>query len=299
MNVVVIGSVNYDLYAKIDNEIILKDSNPSNIYSTLGGVAYNIAKNLKLANVQATLIAAVGDDLEAKWIKKQLDNDLISHKLIVKEGYKSAKYVAFLDRNSDMSIAASDTKITESVNYDDLMQYKDILDSATYICLDANLSEDLIAKICKNYSHKFIVAEGVSCHKILKFKPVLQYISVMKANKIEFQNLLNSSEEDIFILASEAIKNGAKAVVITDGANGSIYFDQDEKTEFYMPNSIKPLSASGAGDAFCAGLIYGLINKLQILKIATIFSKFALLSVKTVNDELNDNDLMKEYMEVN
>lgn len=149
MNVVVIGSVNYDLYAKIDNEIVLKDSNPSNIYSTLGGVAYNVAKNLKLANVNATLIAAVGNDLEAQWIKEQLDNDLISYRLIVKNDYKSAKYVAFLDKNSDMNVAASDTKITEAVNYDDLMKYKDVLDSATYICLDANLSEDLITKICK------------------------------------------------------------------------------------------------------------------------------------------------------
>lgn len=299
MNVVVIGSVNYDLYAKIDNEIVLKDSNPSNIYSTLGGVAYNVAKNLKLANVYATLIAAVGNDLEAQWIKEQLDNDLISYRLIVKNDYKSAKYVAFLDKNSDMNVAASDTKITEAVNYDDLMKYKDILDSATYICLDANLSEDLITKICKNYGHKFIIAEGVSSHKILKFKPVLQYFSLVKANKIEFQNLLDSSEKDIFILAQEAVKNGAKAVVITDGENGSLYFDKEEKTEFYRPNSIKPLSTSGAGDAFCAGLIYGLINKLQILKIATIFSKFALLSVKTVNDELNENTLIKEYMEVN
>ncbi len=52
--------------------------------------------------------------------------------------------------------------------------------------------------------------------------------------------------------------------------------------EFYRPTIVKALSTSGAGDAFCAGLIYGLINKMQILKVGASFAKFSLL-------RLNDN----------
>ncbi|MBD4921036.1 sugar kinase, partial [Xanthomonas citri pv. citri] len=36
MSVVVVGSINYDLYAKVNNKISLRDSNPANIYSSLG-----------------------------------------------------------------------------------------------------------------------------------------------------------------------------------------------------------------------------------------------------------------------
>lgn len=64
MNVVVIGLVNYDFYVKIDNEIVLKDFNFLNIYSILGGVVYNVVKNLKFVNVNVILIAVVGNDLE-------------------------------------------------------------------------------------------------------------------------------------------------------------------------------------------------------------------------------------------
>lgn len=64
MNVVVIGLVNYDFYVKIDNEIVLKDFNFLNIYSILGGVVYNVVKNLKLVNVNVILIVVVGNDLE-------------------------------------------------------------------------------------------------------------------------------------------------------------------------------------------------------------------------------------------
>lgn len=64
MNVVVIGLVNYDFYVKIDNEIVLKDFNFLNIYSILGGVVYNVVKNLKFVNVNVILIVVVGNDLE-------------------------------------------------------------------------------------------------------------------------------------------------------------------------------------------------------------------------------------------
>lgn len=72
-----------------------------------------------------------------------------------------------------MNVVVSDIKIIEVVNYDDLMKYKDVLDSVIYICLDVNFSEYLIIKICKNYGYKFIIVEGVFFYKILKFKFVL------------------------------------------------------------------------------------------------------------------------------
>ncbi|TKA58891.1 hypothetical protein MBOVa_7030 [Mycoplasmopsis bovis 8790] len=299
MSVVVIGSINYDLYARIDNKISLRDSNPASIYSSLGGVAYNIAKNLALSGVDTTLIAAVGNDLEASWIKKQLDNDSLNSNLIVKNDYKTAKYVAFIDNNSDMNVAASDTKITESIDYNDLLAYKELLDKSKYLCLDANLSSNLIAKLCKNFNDKFIVAEAVSSYKILKFKPVLKHISLLKGNKLEFQSLLNSSETDLFILASKAIELGVKSVVITDGENGCIYANYEGVVEFYRSTLVKALSTSGAGDAFCAGLIYGLINNMHLLKVGATFAKFSLLSLMTINDKLNKSSLSKELMEDN
>ncbi|WMX52578.1 PfkB family carbohydrate kinase [Mycoplasmopsis bovis] len=299
MSVVVVGSINYDLYARVNNKISLRDSNPANIYSSLGGVAYNIAKNLALSGIDTTLISAVGNDLEANWIKKQLENDSLNSILIAKNDYKTAKYVALIDNNSDMNVAASDTKITESIDYNDLFAYKKLLDKSTYLCLDANLSSYLIVKLCKNFSDKFIVAEAVSSQKILKFKPVLKHISLLKGNKLEFQALLNTSETDLFILASKVLELGIKSVVITDGENGCIYANNEGVVEFYRPTIVKALSTSGAGDAFCAGLIYGLINKMQILKVGASFAKFSLLSLMTINDKLNKSSLSKELMEVN
>lgn len=50
--------------------------------------------------------------------------------------------------------------------------------------------------------------------------------------------------------------------MIIDGENGSLYFDKEEKIEFYRFNFIKFLFVFGVGDVFCVGLIYGFINKL-------------------------------------
>nr|WP_307906847.1 hypothetical protein [Mycoplasmopsis bovis] len=60
---------------------------------------------MALSGIDTTLISAVGNDLEANWIKKQLENDSLNSILIAKNDYKTAKYVALIDNNSDMNVA--------------------------------------------------------------------------------------------------------------------------------------------------------------------------------------------------
>lgn len=298
MKVLVIGGVNYDLYAQLQNDMKLNDSNISSFFSVVGGVGQNIAVNLLKTDIDVGFISCVGDDLEGQWIKNQLNSLSLKYFLITKKEYKTGKYIAILNKENDMQLAVSDTKIIQSLQLSDIDHLQNIINESEIICLDANLSEQFIIDFTNKYKDKFIIGEGVSCSKIMKFKSILNNISLLKANKKEIQSLLNTDENNLTTLAEKVIDHNVKSVVITDSKNGSVYKSKNKQIQIYNNQIENIVSASGAGDAFCAGIIYSLINKLDMLKTAFIFSKYALLSKNTVSEILTKDIILKEYKEI-
>lgn len=61
----------------------------------------------------------------------------------------------------------------------------------------------------------------------------------------------------------------ARMVVITDGANGATAFD-GEKFHSILPNRIKVVETTGAGDAFAAGVVAGLMQEQKLDKALQI-----------------------------
>ncbi|WP_434343634.1 PfkB family carbohydrate kinase [Mycoplasma sp. 06067-C1-B144P-99-0482-3] len=298
MKVLVIGGVNYDLYAQLQNDMKLNDSNISSFFSVVGGVGQNIAVNLLKTDIDVGFISCVGDDLEGQWIKNQLNSLSLKYFLITKKEYKTGKYIAILNKENDMQLAISDTEIIQSLQLSDIDHLQNIINESEIICLDANLSEQFIIDFTNKYKDKFIIGEGVSCSKIMKFKSILNNISLLKANKKEIQSLLNTDENNLTTLAEKVIDHNVKSVVITDSKNGSVYKSKNKQIQIYNNQIENIVSASGAGDAFCAGIIYSLINKLDMLKTAFIFSKYALLSKNTVSEILTKDIILKEYKEI-
>lgn len=57
------------------------------------------------------------------------------------------------------------------------------------------------------------------------------------------------------------LANRVKAIVVTSGSKGSaVYLPGNEKVEIPVVNVDKPIDPTGCGDAYRAGLIYGLMN---------------------------------------
>ncbi|MBY7704870.1 hypothetical protein JIY74_32385 [Vibrio harveyi] len=231
-------------------------------------------------------------------MKNQLNSLSLKYFLITKKEYKTGKYIAILNKENDMQLAVSDTKIIQSLQLSDIDHLQNIINESEIICLDANLSEQFIIDFTNKYKDKFIIGEGVSCSKIMKFKSILNNISLLKANKKEIQSLLNTDENNLTTLAEKVIDHNVKSVVITDSKNGSVYKSKNKQIQIYNNQIENIVSASGAGDAFCAGIIYSLINKLDMLKTAFIFSKYALLSKNTVSEILTKDIILKEYKEI-
>lgn len=72
--VVVLGDVMVDTYARLQSPLVRNTDNPSRITRSLGGQATNVARWLATGYRSVHLIAAVGEDQAADWVRGQLED---------------------------------------------------------------------------------------------------------------------------------------------------------------------------------------------------------------------------------
>ena len=59
-----IGGANMDIHGRSDRQLIMRDSNPGSLHTSLGGVCRNICENLARLGETVRLITVVGDDVQ-------------------------------------------------------------------------------------------------------------------------------------------------------------------------------------------------------------------------------------------
>ncbi len=92
-------------------------------------------------------------------------------------------------------------------------------------------------------------------------------------------------------LTPSDISKNNKNLIITDGENGSSIFTSSEKLIIPTPKVNDPKDPTGCGDAYRAGIIYGIMNDMPLEKIGELSSKLGALKVKsfgTQNHKIDD-----------
>jgi ribokinase len=107
---------------------------------------------------------------------------------------------------------------------------------------------------------------------------LLQDTDYLIANEIEASFLVGKavehlSKDEAVIIAKQLQKNGAKKVIITLGAQGSIYLDQ-EKDLFTPAYKVNAVDTTAAGDAFC-GAFATAISQNKPIEYALTFASAA------------------------
>lgn len=115
---------------------------------------------------------------------------------------------------------------------------------------------ELIRLIQKNSS--FLVVDTISPEilDILEGRPA----DLFKCNLDEARNILQNREEDTGILLKSLELYGRKTLV-TDGANGCYWLENGKPRHAFIPDEQRPVTETGAGDAFNAGWIAAYLEK--------------------------------------
>jgi len=293
--IALIGAANIDIQGFSSNPIIARDSNPGSIEFCAGGVSRNIAENLSRLGVKTELISAIGGDPNGELILSICRDCGIGteHSLIIPDKLSSV-YLAIMDTSGDMALALSDMTISDNITVKSLKKRFRILQEAHSIVFDTCLDIEVMDYILNTFSDKVIYVDPVSVGKAKALKPLIGKVHTLKMNKLEAEFLSDTEIKDTSDLEKTSlwfIAQGVKRVFITLGSEGVYYKDLNTFGSF-KPKAAEITNATGAGDAFMAGLVFGTLHEYNIKKIvrfASGLSLAALAGEETVNPKINFN----------
>ncbi|MFK5857296.1 MAG: PfkB family carbohydrate kinase [Bacteroidota bacterium] len=256
----IIGAQNIDLFARSDSDYVLHDSNLSKIHLAFGGVGCNIASNLSTLGNLVDFMTVFGDDYFAQLAKQNLDELNINYKESrVVKGIGNSIYLGIMDKANDLYLGLNDMDIINKLDvafFKDKTQY---IESFDVLVIDNNLSLESLQYLLIAYKHKKIIMDAVSATKAIKLQELLSYISLLKLNVLELDALSNKAVTSEKL--NELIKRGLSSVILTNSGQDIIY-KSTVKHIVTNPKTIEKIeNATGAGDAFLAGFIHGLLQE--------------------------------------
>jgi pseudouridine kinase len=296
--VVVIGGTNIDIFAYPHQKIVMRDSNPGYISTSLGGVGRNISENLARLGIDTTLITVLGKDEAANWVKTE--SEIIHLKLSVIDVETTPSYIAIFDEFKEdlVSVAAMDQ--LAALDKEEIMKRKDLIENADVLVMDTNLSHETMDFVFNQFK-KMIFVDAISSQKVIKIKPFLSKIYGLKLNLIEAELLTGITYEkmdDLNKMGDMLLERGVKEVFITLGDQGAYYTNLREAV-FRNAIPVKIKNSIGAGDAFFAGAIYANINNLNPLSFAMGNAVLNLSDEKAVYSKLTKDILERTVRELN
>jgi pseudouridine kinase len=295
--VVGIGAANVDVHGRSKNPIVMRDSNPGLLCTSVGGVTRNILENLVRQGVSAVLLTAVGDDVYGEKILRDsaaagID---VSH-VLLKRGVTSSCYISMLDDRGDMLLGMSDMRIIQGLTGAYLDANGALLQSADAIVCDACLPVRFLDELASGAARGTrVLIDPVSTAYARQMEPIAGKFFGIKPNEMELAVLSGrptGTEAEIEIACEALLERGVFCIAVSRGERGCYYADANGTRLFRALRPVKTMAnATGAGDAFMAGFVHGLIDEMpeeERLDYALASGIAAIESVSTINPEMSD-----------
>jgi len=257
--VICIGAAFVDELFHMQEEMIMGSTVPASVSKTAGGVSRNIAHQLALLGVNVQLISVFGNDSDGDWLKQTCTNANVKlDASITKEGL-SGKYTAILNLDASLFTGFLTNAATNLITPQHLEKHKALLQTASYLLADANISVDagewLLA--FTNETGIPLILEPVSVPPARKFKDVnLSGLHLITPNEDELPVLC--SEKALFTQhqIEELINKGVENVWLHNGKLGSAIYNKERSITLHAPE-IEIVDCTGAGDGSLSGFILG------------------------------------------
>ncbi|HMM70004.1 MAG TPA: carbohydrate kinase family protein [Gudongella oleilytica] len=291
--VAVIGGANLDIVGSPSKILIRGDSNIGSVKLSPGGVGRNIAENTALLGIPTRLFSIVGNDSFGDYLLTEAKKSGIDVDFVKRVSSPTGIYLAILDENKDMDLAINAMEIMAELDWEYISDNKASIEKSEIIVLDANLKKNVLERVTNEFRHKKLFLDTVSTAKSESAASIIGSFHTIKPNKIEAETLTGiriHSRDDLLKAANIFHDRGVLNVCITLGKDGVFYSAKDGEHGGYRSTEFVPLNATGAGDAFQAGLIYGELNGFPLkdsIRYAMGAAIVAMSSEDTISKEMS------------
>lgn len=257
--VVSIGGANVDITGQSDKALRRDDSNPGSVHVAPGGVARNVAENLVRLGNSCRLISIVGEDSHGDMLLSQCrERGLLMDDLIREPGSTTSIYIAVMNEHGELETGISSMGILEQLDSAALKLRRATIEHARAMFIDANLGDDALRWLFREFASKLVIADPVSTTKAPGLRPYLEHIDILKPSLAEAGALLGksrTSHRNAGSLASELRGRGVGEVYLSLGPRG-VYVASDGVNQLIPAQSaVAHVDVSGAGDAMTAAII--------------------------------------------
>jgi adenosine kinase len=218
-----------------------------------GGTAGNIAYNLALLEGKPLMMATVGEDFStyANWLNK--NNLNTSHVKTIANSFTAQAFIT-TDIDDNQITAFHPGAMVES-HQNSVKDAKDV--TLAVIAPDGRDGMFQHAKECFDANIPFLFDPGqglpmFNCEELLHFIEMATYLAV---NDYESQVIQDKTGLNLEQLAAKV-----KALIVTLGGQGSHIYADGQRFEVPCVKADKIVDPTGCGDAYRAGLLFGIAN---------------------------------------
>lgn len=268
------GDCNVDIITPIDEIPVLGGcAFSSEVSVDAGGSTLNTTAALNNLKLPVALVSKIGSDILGNLLIDFLNSRQINTEYIVKSHYPTGLVLGLVAPGGEkrwISIRgnAADIHMTE-IDIDKL-ELPEVLYITGVELVEGKESREtaieFARKVSKNGGHVFLdpnirVPTWELNNEIRNaFLRIMPYVKVLLSNEKELEMLGQS--QNLELSAQHILEKGVDTIWLKLGDKGSAYYTKDCYLEF-EPIKVKVVDTSGAGDAFNAAVIYGVITGLS------------------------------------
>jgi len=271
----IIGDINVDVVSLLSEPLQTNTDTIATNGITLGGSTCNVAVWLTHLGVPVDLVSAIGDDVLGAWVITQLQAYGVSDKNVKSiSNQRTGTCVILVDETGARSMMPDfGANLMQAVdsNLEQLIAASDIVVMSAYTFMRPQSTQfalDVLDSVSKSDCRMVIDAASSS--------PIQKFGAAKVRNYLAHADLVLANEDEYAALSVDAPsgwENDFQNLIIKRGERGALWLNRGTEVASVAADPIEVVDTTGAGDAFCAGLLSELLTRpdwdsLEILDFA-------------------------------
>lgn len=245
-----------------------------------GGSAANTIVGLARLGITTGFIGRVGDDDDGAYIRSEMKRGGVDLGGIEIVGGRTGMVIVLIDKSGERSMYVyPGVNDTLRMTHENLVYAKD----AKYLHLSSFVGETPLKmqkEILKESEIKISFAPGMLYARkgLDALQDIISKTGIMFLNRDEIEMLTGSDHR---CGAEKLNEIGAKIVAVTLGGDGC--YIRTSGNEIFVPGyAAKVVDTTGAGDAFCAGFLYGILKDKPLDECGRLGNRVAVKCIEAV-----------------
>jgi fructokinase len=243
----------------------------------LGGAPANFAYHSKALGSESYVVSAVGNDLLGKEILKKVSDLNIDAAFIqIDDRYPTGTVDIKVDHDGTPQYVIQQGTAWDNIHFGE--KYKNLAAKTGAVCFGSLAQR---SKTARDTINQFLKATKQDCIRIFDINLRQNFFSKeIVENSLKLANYFKLNDEELAVVAKMFSFSGneekiikqlleefkLELIALTKGAKGSDLYSKKEHT--YLEATVDKIEDTvGAGDAFTAALIVGLLRQLPLKKV--------------------------------